>query len=80
MNVITLVLIGVLIFLLGIGTGLLIVKRSLRLSALGTVMIESEKNPENMYMVWNMELDDILKNKAGVVQIKKFDSPNKQSL
>ena len=80
MNVITLVLIGVLIFLLGIGTGLLIAKRSLKLSALGTVMIESEKNPENMYMVWNMELEDILKNKAGVVQIKKFDSPNKQSL
>ena len=79
MSVITVVVIGILIFLLGVVIGLIIAKRSLKLSALGTVMIESVENPENMYMVWNQELDDILKKDIGIVQIKTF-SQNKQSL
>lgn len=79
MNVITLVLIGLFIFLFGIVIGLLISRKTLNLSALGAVMLDKEE-PENMYMVWNMELEDVLKKKIGLVQIKTFDSRNKQSL
>ena len=80
MNAITVIVVGVLIFLFGVFIGILVSKRSLKLSALGTVMIESDDNPENMYMVWNMELEDVLKKQMGLVQIKKFDSQNKQRL
>lgn len=77
---IKLVLICICLFLIGVFIGMLIMRRLLRFPRLGTMMIESEDNPESMYMVWNLELDDILKHKSGVIQIKTFSSRDKQSL
>ena len=80
MFVIKLVLICICLFLIGIFIGMLIMRRLLRFQKLGTMMIESKDSPENMYMVWNLELDDILKYKSGLIQIKTFESRDKQSL
>lgn len=80
MFVIKLVLICICLFLVGIFIGMLIMRRLLRFQKLGTMMIESKNSPENMYMVWNLELDDILKYKSGLIQIKTFESRDKQSL
>lgn len=76
MKVVIFVIVIVLAIILGICLGFFIARKTLKLSALGTVMVENEEHPENMYMVWNEELEDILKYEIGLVRIKKFNSPN----
>lgn len=75
MEIVIFVVVIVLAIIIGIGLGILIARKTLKLSALGTVMIESEENPENMYIVWNEELKDVLSYEIGLIKIEKFSSP-----
>lgn len=75
MSIVIFVIVLVVAFFIGIGIGILLARKSLRLSALGTVMIQDDEDHENMYIVWNDELEDILKYDIGIVRIKKFGSP-----
>ena len=76
MEIVIFVVVIVAAVIIGICLGFLIARKTLKLSALGTVMIESDEHPENMYLIWNEELEDVLKYEIGLVRIKKFDSPN----
>lgn len=77
MSVVIVVLIGVLAFLVGACSAFIFARKSLRLVALGTLMFENEDNVENMYMAWDVELDEILKHDVALVRIKKWSSREK---
>ena len=77
MTVFIAILGGVLAFVLGAVVAFIFARKSLRLAAIGTLMFEDEDNVSNMYMVWDVEQEDILKHDIALVRIRKWDSRKK---